>query len=172
MGQTPTERSLNPVFEARVIVNTATTRSVVGFTNLALGATIAADVNNSTNEIFFRKNAAGTAWESVTRGGGLETITPIPAATVNVLRVLRIEVNNLAGKVLFYIDGNLVATHITNLPLSGTRLGYWVGITSTVAAITTMDVDYIKFWSDDPDTISPVQNNTPVPVVTNYDTLK
>ena len=73
---------------------------------------------------------------------------------------------------LFYIDGNLVATHITNLPLSGTRLGYWVGITSTVAAITTMDVDYIKFWSDDPDTISPVQNNTPVPVVTNYDTLK
>lgn len=88
------------------------------------------------------------------------------------MRVLRIEVNDLAGKVLFYIDGNLVATHTTNIPAAGTRLGFWNGVTSSVAAITTMDVDYIKFWSDDPD-VKP-QNNVSVnnPISVDFESLK
>jgi hypothetical protein len=38
------------------------------------------------------------------------------------MRALRIEVNDLAGKVLFYIDGNLVATHTTGIPTATTGL--------------------------------------------------
>ena len=41
------------------------------------------------------------------------------------MRVLRIEVDDLKSKVLFFIDGTLVATHTTNLPASATRLGHW-----------------------------------------------
>jgi hypothetical protein len=46
-----------------------------------------------------------------------------------------------------------------------------VGITSSVAAITTMDVDYIKFWSDDPDIVT--QNNISVvnPVSVDFGSL-
>lgn len=68
------------------------------------------------------------------------------------MRVLRIEANNTLTKVLFYIDGNLVATHTTGIPTPATRLGYWTGVTPSTAAAVTMDIDYIKFWSDDPDT--------------------
>ena len=88
------------------------------------------------------------------------------------MRALRIEVNDLSGKVYFYIDGNLVATHITGIPTASIRLGFWNGITSSVAAVTTMDVDYIKFWSDDPD--KKPQNNVSIsnPISIDYDALK
>lgn len=174
MGQTPTQRSLNPVFESRVVVNTATARAAIGFTDLALGGRILADTNNSNNEIFFRKTALGTTWQTVTRSAaGIETVNATTATTI-AMRALRIEVNDLAGKVFFYIDGNLVATHTTGIPLAATRLGYWVGITTSVAAIATMDVDYIKFWSDDPDSIvapsnSIIETST---VSIDYNTLK
>ena len=46
----------------------------------------------------------------------------ITTVTAAAMRALRIEVNDLAGKVLFYIDGNLVATHTTGIPLATTRL--------------------------------------------------
>jgi hypothetical protein len=57
---TNTESSLNPVYESRAIINAAntTTRALIGFTDRAQNAgTLAADTNNSTNEIFFRKKA-------------------------------------------------------------------------------------------------------------------
>jgi hypothetical protein len=113
MGMLPTERSLNPVFEARVINNGANARAVVGFHDLALNGAIAADTNNANNEIFFRKAAAGTLWQTVTRSvAGTETVNTTTFST-SVMRILRIEVNDLAGKVEFYIDGTLVATHTT-----------------------------------------------------------
>jgi hypothetical protein len=57
---TNTESSLNPVYESRAIINSAntTTRALIGFTDRTQNAgTLAADTNNSTNEIFFRKKA-------------------------------------------------------------------------------------------------------------------
>jgi hypothetical protein len=172
MGQFVTQRSLNPVIESRVIVNTATARAVVGFTDLALNGAITADTNNATNEIFFRKTAAGTTWQTVTRtAAGVETVTPTAVTTV-AMRALRIEVSDLAGKVFFYIDGNLVATHTTAIPLAAARLGHWVGITASAATVSTMDIDYIKVWSDDPDTVSSiVQKNNIAPMAIDFDTL-
>ena len=139
---------------------------------MALGGRILTDTNNSNNEIFFRKTAAGTFWETVTRSAaGAETVNVTTATTVN-MRALRIEVNDLAGKVFFYIDGNLVATHTTGIPLANTRLGFWTGLTSSAAAVSTMDIDYIKFWSDDPDTVPQNNNNIVTPASIDFDTLK
>lgn len=118
---------------------------------------MAADTLNSTSEIFFRKNAAGTNWEAVTRSGATETITTT-TGSVSTMRTLRIDVNDTLSKVFFYIDGSLVATHTTNIPAPGTRLGYWAGITPSTAAAATMDLDYIKIWSDDPAEVATTSN--------------
>jgi hypothetical protein len=159
----PTERSLNPVIESRVIVNTASARAAVGFGDFALGTRINGDTANTNNEIFFRKTAAGTTWQTVTRSaGGVETINATTFTTA-VFRTLRIEINDLAGKVFFYIDGTLVATHTTNIPTNTIRIGPWVGVTASAAAVSTMDLDYIRVWSDDPVTPATPQviNSTP-----------
>lgn len=64
---------------------------------------------------------------------------------------MRIEIDNSgAGAVRFYINGTLVATHTTNIPLATARLGYHVGATLAGANATNILVDYIRVWSDDP----------------------
>jgi hypothetical protein len=133
---------------------------------------ITTDTNNSNNEIFFRKIAAGANWQTVTRSAaGLETVNTTTSTTA-AMRALRIEVNDLAGKVFFYIDGVLVATHTTGIPLATARLGHWVGMNASAATISTMDIDYIKVWSDDPE-ITLANINTPVaPVAVDFESLK
>lgn len=133
---------------------------------------ITADTNNSNNEIFFRKIAAGTTWQTVTRlGAGIEVVTPTTYTTIT-MRALRIEVNDLANKVFFYIDGNLVATHNTGIPLAATRLGHWVGMNASAVAISSMDIDYIKVWSDDPDTVMINTSATVAPAAIDFESLK
>ncbi len=67
-----TERSLNPVFEARILgTNNGTHRIQAGFANTVAGSTWTADGTYSaqTNGAFFRKNAAAGTWSTVTRVG-------------------------------------------------------------------------------------------------------
>ncbi|MBP9780075.1 hypothetical protein KBD33_05650, partial [Candidatus Gracilibacteria bacterium] len=149
-GGTPTERTLNPVFESRVALSQNTNvRAVVGFSDRALNTGIAADTNNFTSEAMFRKTAAGVVWNAVTRAGGAETVTVL-TANPTTMAILRIEVDNGAGAVRFYINGALVATHTTNIPAAATRLGYHVGATLSAATATNVYVDYLRVWSDDP----------------------
>lgn len=151
-GWTPTERTLNPVFESRVALSqTTNVRAVVWFADRALNAGITADANNFANEAFFRKVAAGTVWTAVTRNAsGTETITPL-TQNPSTMSIMRIEIDNTgSGAVRFYINGALVATHTTNIPAATTRLGYHVGGTLSAATATNIWVDYIRVWSDDP----------------------
>ena len=163
-GNLVTQRSLNPVFEARVQASANTdVRHVVGFTDLALAGTINADTNNSANEAFFRKTAAGTNWEAVTRNGsGTENVTTLATAcsggtacTTTAMRRLRVEITNTGanGTVYFYIDGTLVATHATTaVPGSTNRMGWLLAVTPTTTTYTgrVLDMDYVRVWSDDP----------------------
>ncbi len=71
-------------------------------------------------------------------------------ANPTTMAILRIEVDNGAGAVRFYINGALVATHTTNIPAAATRLGYHVGATLSAATATNVYVDYLRVWSDDP----------------------
>ena len=159
-GAFPTQRSLNPVFETKVIVNTtANTRAIAGFSTRATGGNLTVDTNNTTEEAFFRKNLAGTNWEAVTRtGSGTENITTLATAcaggtacTVNTMRTLRVELQDTpVGIARFYIDGTLVASATTTAPASATRLGYDVVLTNTTTTAATLDIGYIRMWSDDP----------------------
>lgn len=152
---TITESTLNPVYESRAIINAAnaTTRALVGFTDRIQNATtLATDTNNSTNEIFFRKKAGTTTWETVTRSTAnateVVTATTVP---VNQWNIFRIEVSGTAQTVKFFINGTLVATHTgTTIPASGIQFGHQIGLLVSAATLNTMDIDYIRVWSDDP----------------------
>lgn len=70
---------------------------------------------------------------------------------VNQWNIFRIEVENSTQTARFYINGNLVATHTGNtIPASGVRFGHQIGMLVTAAVANTMDIDYIRVWSDDP----------------------
>ncbi len=67
-----TQRSLNPVFETRILgTNNGTHRIQAGFANTVAGSTWTADgtYSNQTNGAYFRKNAAAGTWSTVTRAG-------------------------------------------------------------------------------------------------------
>lgn len=117
--------------------------------------------------MFFRKQAAGANWETVTRSTAnateLITVTAIP---VNQWNIFRIEVENVSTVARFYINGSLVATHTgTTIPASGIRFGHQIGMLVTAATANSMDIDFVHFWSDDPATVgkSVIQKNTTPP---------
>ncbi len=148
-GASTTERSLNPVFEARVLSDTNTDhRNIIGFTDMAASTAITADTNNSANEAFFRKTAAGTSWETVTRtASGTEQVNTNVGST-NAWHRMRIEMDNGNAAVRFYVDGTLVATHTTAAPTAA--MGFTVGNAVTSTTSRNLDVDYMRVWSDDP----------------------
>jgi hypothetical protein len=167
-GDLVTQRSLNPVFETRLQgTANADHRILAGFHNILNGAAYGADTNQSSEEVYFRKAAANTYWETVTRStaNATELVTPLNTTqcalgpcTTAAMRILRIELENTGvnGVARFYIDGALVATHNTNtVPAAVTRLGWSIGngVSAAIAAPgRTVDIDYIRVWSDDPET--------------------
>ncbi|MDO8335829.1 MAG: carbohydrate binding domain-containing protein [Candidatus Saccharibacteria bacterium] len=147
-----TERSLNPVFEARVLSDTNTDhRNIVGFSDHnGISTAISADTNQAANEAFFRKQAAGTSWEAVSRSAsGTEQITTALGGT-GAWHRLRIEIDNGNAAVRFYVDGTLSATHTTAVPGSAIPLGYSIMNNVTSTTSRNLDVDYMRVWSDDP----------------------
>lgn len=150
-GINVTERTMNPIFEARVQATTNTDhRVLVGFADLAYDAPYAADTNQASNEVMFRKDAAAANWDAVTRSAaGSEMVTNLAIGT-GAMHILRIEIDNTNTEVRFYADGALVATHTTNLPVPSARMGWYVGnaISSNVDRATL--IDYVRIWSDDP----------------------
>lgn len=154
---TITESNLNPVYESRAIVNAAnaTTRVVLGFTDRTQNNnSLSVDTNNTTSEVFFRKQAASATWQAVTRSAAntIEVVTAT-AIPVNQWNIFRIEVENdgTNRRARFYINGNLVATHNgTTIPATSVRFGYQMGMYVTAATTNSMDMDYVRVWSDDP----------------------
>jgi hypothetical protein len=149
-----TQRSLNPVLEVRASSTALTGHRVfVGIANVGNGSTWTTDTTFSslTDGAFFRKNEAAGVWQTVTRLAGVET-TNNTALSTSVYRALRIEMDDSAQNVRFYIDGVLQFTHTTNLPASATRLGLYVGNAMEGAtANANLDIDYIRACSDDPE---------------------
>lgn len=81
---------------------------------------INADTNQRANEAFFRKTAAGTVWQTVTRSAsGLETVNTTAVAT-DTYQTLRVELNDTLGTADFYINGVLAFSHSTGVPASST----------------------------------------------------
>jgi hypothetical protein len=163
-----TQRSLNPVLETRLAATASNDhRVVVGLLDIALNAAYGADTNQANNEIMFRKSAAGTTWDTVTRNaGGAENVITT-TVTTTAFHTLRIEVENIGanGTVRFYADGTLVATHTTAaVPAATARLGWYIGNAITNITNRGTSIDYMRIWSDDPPSVNgliqdTVQNN-------------
>lgn len=92
--------------------------------------------------VYFRRNGAGN-WYAVCRTGGLETAVDTAVAPSTSYKVFSIEV--VPGAVAFYVNAVWNCTIRTNLPATGTGLGFAAGITYA-AAPTAADRLYIDFW--------------------------
>jgi hypothetical protein len=98
-------------------------RFISGFGNVANSGT-------ETNGAFFTYDEGGVSngtiaspnWQCVTTVGAVRTLTTTSVAVTTTWTKLRIIVNAAATEVKFYIDGTLVATHTTNIPVLPTRI--------------------------------------------------
>jgi hypothetical protein len=98
-------------------------RFISGFGNVANSGT-------ETNGAFFTYDEGGVSngtiaspnWQCVTTVGAVRTLTTTSVAVTTTWTKLRIIVNADATEVKFYIDGTLVATHTTNIPVLPNRL--------------------------------------------------
>jgi hypothetical protein len=97
-------------------------RFVSGFANVATSGV-------ETNGAFFTYDEGGVSngtiaspnWQCVTINNGVRTLTTTSVAVTTTWTKLRIIVNASATEVKFYIDGTLVATHTTNIPVLPNR---------------------------------------------------
>jgi len=94
-------------------------RLIIGFGN-------ANNINAETNGVFFTYDegatlngtAASPNWQCVTVNNNVRTLTTTTVAvTAATWDKLRIEINATGTSAAFYVNGTLVATHTTNIPL-------------------------------------------------------
>ena len=117
----------NWMYESYIEVNTLSDvtnrfRFISGFGNVASSGT-------ETNGAFFTYDEGGVSngtiaspnWQCVTTVGAIRTLTTTSIAVTTTWTKLRIIVNADATEVKFYIDGTLVATHTTNIPVLPNR---------------------------------------------------
>lgn len=93
-------------------------------------------------------STAATYWQTLTASNSArqfnESHTQVTANAGQWYR-LRVEVNAAATSVAFYVDGVLIATHVTNIPGSGRDTGFgWLLIKSLGTTARTVDIDYIE----------------------------
>jgi len=140
--------------ETYVTVETLSTASERFFTYF--GYALPSNWQNSGNTIFFSYDEGGVIyfagtptpnWKCYTRSGATVTLTTttIPVVASQWYK-LRIDINGAATSVTFYIDGNLVATHSTNIPASTTGMSIISLINKTVGTTArTMLTDYFMY---------------------------
>ena len=116
--------------------------------------------NSNTQEgdgVFFTYDEGGTLngtaaspnWQCVTVANVVRTLTTTSVAVVNAAWIkLRIEINAAGTSVAFYINGALVATHTTNIPLGSNNRFVLIkqGIHKTIGITNrVMWVDYLGY---------------------------
>ncbi len=113
--------------------------------DLMFGFTVAFATNpeaalTAANRICFQKNDGGDSVLCKTESGGTETSTDSGVDIVDATYVkLGIKVEG-TGKVQFFIDGNLVATHTTNIPTTEMALAaFSLSGSATGTLVTTLD---------------------------------
>jgi hypothetical protein len=110
-----------------------------------------------TDGVFFTYDEGGTAngtaaspnWQCVTVANSVRTLTTTSTAVTNAAWIkLRIEINAAATSAAFYVNGTLIATHTTNIPLGSASRFVLVkqGIFKTIGITNrVMWVDYLGY---------------------------
>jgi hypothetical protein len=119
------------------------------------GYILGGNLGNLTNGIFFTYDEGGVAnggtastffrCATINASTRTFTTTSVPVVASQWYK-LRIDINNAANSVGFYIDGNLVATHTTNIPATTTALTIGSYIVKTVGTGSRqMQTDYFMY---------------------------
>lgn len=142
-------------FETSIYINNLSTvteryRWISGFgSNITTGT--------ETDGVFFTYDEGGTLngtaasanWQCVTVANSVRTLTTTSTAvTASAWNKLRIEVNAAGTSVAFYVNGTLVATHTTNIPLASNSRYVTVkqGIAKTIGTTARLVYcDYIGY---------------------------
>lgn len=100
-----------------------------------------------TNAVYFRA-INGTTLEFVTRSANVETATNTGITITNgVFNTLQIDINSAGTSAVARVDGNIVATHTTNLPTAATRTSLVTQLNrvSNTGTSVTYDIDFMYF---------------------------
>lgn len=155
----------NPVMDAWVRWDRqASSIVMVGFVSKPKdpSATFELGTEPGTGIYFVASTTAGGSvnWHAVTRnaakGGGVGTYTNTriaPSTTTAATSSpffdkLRIEASS--NIVYFLLNGEVVATHTTNIPEASLSLNVSIGVTASAGTSRQMDVSLIRLWMDDP----------------------
>jgi hypothetical protein len=132
-------RDLKPIYVARQATYTSVADVRFWF-GLASATPSGSADPSGVHLAAFRYDTAtdGTAfWRCCTKDGTTMTVTATSVAVAtDTVYLFRIETDSSA--VRFYIDGNLVATHTTNLPGSSTAIGPTAKVTALAAAAKSL----------------------------------
>jgi hypothetical protein len=85
-------------------------------------------------------------WQCVTSSNSVRTFTTT-SVVVGSYAKLRIEVNDNATQVLFYINGTLVATHTTNIPSGTSRNAQWGSIVQKQVGTTSLQTFVMDYYA-------------------------
>jgi hypothetical protein len=94
--------------------------------------------------LFYGSNVSTAAnqWDCITTGGGTSTTTGSGVGCRNAWQRLKCTYDGSSAR--FYINGTLVATHTTNLPLGTQMYFFWGAVTGDPAPFT-MEVDHAGY---------------------------
>jgi hypothetical protein len=92
-------------------------------------------------------STASPNWQCVTSSNSVRTFTSTSVAVSNSYTKLRIEINDAATQVLFYINGTLVATHTTNIPTGTARSANWGSIVQKQVGTTSLQTFVIDYYA-------------------------
>lgn len=120
------------LLRGRLNTNDANTTMRIGFSN---GCTI-----SIVNGIYFEKLDGDTNWFGVTNQGGVSTRTDTGVAVNTSFNYF--EIKKRPGVISFRINGALVATNTTNIPVTGYQ--YCDQIINSAAANKTFDHGYFQ----------------------------
>lgn len=112
-------------------------------------------VGEHVDGAFFRytHSVAAGNWECVTRSNDVETATDsgVAATASGALQVFEVEVNAAGTSAAFYINGVLVATHSTNIPIGNARqTGLVTGIIKSAGTTSRGLFIDLMAWSFEP----------------------
>lgn len=112
--------------------NLTVCRFLLGFSSSTFGA----DTGGGVETAMFRCSsvAGDTTWKTITSNTGATTVTDTGVTvTSGVSYELRIDMSD-SSNIKFYINGDLVSTHTTNLPSGSTDLSGQALVTNTTTA--------------------------------------
>lgn len=98
----------------------------------------------------YDRAVSGANWFCKTSDNGVRTSVDSGVAVDTNYHKFKIVVNPTGTSVAFYVDGTLVATIVTNIPVGGARqVGLLQNIIKTVGLTTRFfSVDWVWFWYD------------------------